>query len=272
MSGRVAGPQPNGNNCRNYRISQSAQERSHSHGLTLIQFMNMVPDEAAAHKLSESVRWPDGNAACPRCNGTNAYEGTHKTMPYRCRTCNRTYCVKSGTAIESSRVSLQNWAIAIYLEAASLKGASSMKLHRDLGVTQRTAWFMLHRIRESTLSEYGTPLEALADYDEIYVDISEKAKHASKKLHGGRGAVGNVIAAGHRDRATMGHIVVDVAEHTDRNTLQGFLTDNSATGVEGYSARNFNEIMVTPFANLRYGGKTLIELVRKLLGPKEPLK
>lgn len=213
---------------------QPAPGRSHRRGLTLVQLMNMFPDEDAAHNWFESVRWPDGDAICPRCKGTNTYSGTHKTMPYRCRPCNRTFSVKSGTAIESSRVSLRHWVIAIYLEVTSLKGISSMKLHRDLGVTQRTAWFMLHRIREGLIPEYGIALEGPGEADETYVGGLEKNKHASKKLHAGRGTVGKVAVAGIKDRAT-GQIVANVVEHTDKETLQGFVTDNTASGAEVYT-------------------------------------
>ena len=111
-------------------------------------------------------------------------------MPYHCRI--RTFSVKSGTAVESSRVSSRHRAIAIYLEAACLKGVTSMKLNRDLGVTQRTIRFTSHQIRESMLAEYRNPLEGPVEVDETYVDSSEKDKHSSNKLHAGRGTVGKV--------------------------------------------------------------------------------
>ena len=120
--------------------------RSDRKGISVVQLAEMYPDEAAALRWFEAVVWPEGRT-CPRCESTDTYEGTHKTMPYRCRTCSKTFSVRTGTGVESSRLPLRKWVWAIYLEATSLKGVSSMKLHRDIGVTQRTAWFMLQRIR-----------------------------------------------------------------------------------------------------------------------------
>ncbi len=130
--------------------------RNERKGITLLQLQDMFPDEASAHKWFENVIWPEGTT-CPRCKGQNVYRSTHKQMPYRCRECNRFFSVKTGTALQSSKIPLRKWVYAIYLEKASLKGVSSMKLHRDLGVTQTTAWFMLRRIREAF--SLDTPME-----------------------------------------------------------------------------------------------------------------
>lgn len=85
----------------------------------------------------------------PHCKGTNTYACKKQKMPYRCRPCNKRFSVQTGTVLASSRLPLPKWAYAIYLEITSLKGVSSMKLHRDLGMTQKSAWFMLQRIREA---------------------------------------------------------------------------------------------------------------------------
>lgn len=117
-------------------------------GITLIELFEMFPDEDTARRWFEAELWGDGRT-CGHCGSTRTIEAKHKTMPYRCRDCSQYFSVKTGTAIASSKVPLRKWAIAIYLETTSLKGVASMKLHRDLGVTQTTAWFMLHRIREA---------------------------------------------------------------------------------------------------------------------------
>ena len=98
--------------------------------------------------LFEDWTWPDGELACERCGSVNCYRvKSGKPLPYRCRDCRRHFSLKTGTLIEASKLPLRVWGWAIYREMTSLKGVSSMKLHRDLGISQKAAWFLLHRIR-----------------------------------------------------------------------------------------------------------------------------
>ena len=123
---------------------------SHREGITLIQLMEMFPDEAVAVAWFESAIWPNGVRHCGKCGGIRTREvPSAKPMPYWCTDCRSYFSVRTGTPIQNSRLPLRKWAIAIYLCLTSLKSVSSMKLQRDLGVTQGTAWFMLHRIREA---------------------------------------------------------------------------------------------------------------------------
>ena len=110
-------------------------------------------------------------------------------MPYRCTDCCSYFSVKTGTVMHKSQVPLRKWAIAIYLHLTSLKGVSSMKLHRDIGVSQPTAWYMLQRIRKAWESKeplFQGPIEV----DETCLGDKEKNKHESKKLKAGRGSGG----------------------------------------------------------------------------------
>ena len=135
--------------------------------------------------------------------------------------------------MQDSKVPLRKWAIAIYMHLTSLKGVSSMKLHRDIGVTQSTAWFMLQRIRkawESKDSLFAGPLEV----DETYFGGRERNKHESKKRKAGRGTAGKATVIGAKDRKTN-RIKAKVIKGTDKATLQGFVLASALAGATVYT-------------------------------------
>ena len=121
-------------------------------GLSLLDVTKMFPTDEAAKQWFVELRWPDG-PACPYCGSTNILAGAkHDSMPYRCRerkVCGKRFSVRTHTVMESSKLGYQVWAIAMYLVATNLKGISSMKLHRDLNITQKSAWHLAHRLRKS---------------------------------------------------------------------------------------------------------------------------
>ena len=123
--------------------------KSYRTGLSLMEAFDLFPDDAAAERWFAEARWGD-EPACPHCGSTNVQTGAkHKTMPFRCRDCRKRFSVRMGTAMQDSNIPLRKWAIAAYLMTTNLKGVSSMKLHRDLGIAQSSAWHMLHRLREA---------------------------------------------------------------------------------------------------------------------------
>ncbi len=203
--------------------------KAHREGITLVALMDMFPSEEAATEWFEAQLWSEGRC-CGKCGSVRTRPASHAKMPYWCSDCRSYFSVRTGTALERSKVPLRKWAIAIYLEITSLKSVSSMKLHRDLGVSQPTAWFMLHRIREGwKRSDDSGRFAGPVEVDETYFGGKRKNMSNAKRaeLAGtGRGPVGKTAVVGAKDRATN-QVAAKVVQATDKDTLQGFVTENT---------------------------------------------
>ena len=214
-------------------MTQKAPGKSYRNGISLIELFQMFPDDAAAEKWFEEVRWPDG-VHCPHCGYTNIQVNSqHASQPYRCRKstkggCGKRFSVKTETVMQKSNLGLQTWAVATYLLTTNLKSVSSMKLHRDLKVTQKTAWSLAHKIRKS-LEQNNQTFDGIVEVDETYVGGLEKNKHWDKKLKAGRGGVGKSIVAGVKDREAN-QVTAKVIENTKRPTLHDFIYGNVEEG------------------------------------------
>ena len=203
-------------------------------GISLMQLAEMFPDEETATEWFESIYW-DGERRCGHCHSMNTKVVPNaKPMPYWCTDCRSYFSVRTGTVLQCTRVPLRKWAFAVYLYVTNLKGISSMKLHRDLNVTQKTAWYMLHRIRDSWvqtgLDDAVGPMEA----DETFVGGLERNKHASKKMHTGGGVRGKAVVAGVKNRNTN-QVAAQVVPDLTTDSLEDFLFDYLCDGSTIYT-------------------------------------
>ena len=162
--------------------------RSHRRGISLKDLVRLFPDEAAAREWLEDARWGDTGRFCPKCGSLDTYRvASEKPQPYRCRDCKRYFSVRVGTVMENTKLSHSDWVVAIYLLVTSLKGVNSMKLHRDLDVTQKTSWFLGHRIRQGFAGTADGPLLD-GTVDEVISSEIVKAVYSGQDAGQGEGA------------------------------------------------------------------------------------
>ncbi|MDE2921471.1 MAG: IS1595 family transposase [Acidobacteriota bacterium] len=201
--------------------------------MTLSELFARFPDDEAAERWFEKQRWPDG-PSCPDCGHSGYSRATHhRTMPYRCTSCCSYFSVRKGTVMQSSKLGYRIWAIAIYLVNTSLKGVSSMKLHRDLGITQASAWHLLQRIREGFDIAIGK-LEGVVEVDEMFVGGKQKNRHrAQRSKHSGYDFWGKKPVVGAVQRG--GRVIAMPVDSVDGPTLVAFVEGNVRFGSRVYT-------------------------------------
>lgn len=219
-------------------MTQKAPGKSHRKGLTFLEVADMFRDEDAARQWIESIRWPKG-PYCPYCGSFNVQDDVkHKSMTHRCRECEDKpfFTLRTGTVMAGTKMPYRAWAVGIYLFTCNIKGVSSMRLHRELGIGQKAAWFMLHRLREAFETE-GGPFAGPVEADETYIGGKRKNMSNAKRkaLAGtGRGAVGKSAVVGAKDRATK-KVAAQVVERTDALHLSGFVASKAKDGAKVYT-------------------------------------
>lgn len=208
---------------------------------TLVAAVRHYADPKVCFETMLSVKWPDGKVTCPKCGGDKI--GTIATrQKLQCKTvgCRKQFSVKVGTIFEDSPLPLSHWFVAVWCIANAKNGISSLELGRALGVTQKTAWFMLMRIREAMKTSKARKLSGTIEGDETSIGGKAKNMHANKRerLIRGRGAVGKAIVQGLLQRGEGKRISQFrgmVVGNTEEDTLGPNIYRNVETGAKVYT-------------------------------------
>lgn len=198
----------------------------------VVYFAN--PDNCVAHMVAR--RWPDG-VVCPRCGSRKvSFLATQRKWQCTSRHDKRQFTLKTGTIFEDSPLGLDKWLVAVWMLANCKNGASSWEMHRTLGVTQKTAWFMLHRIRLALQdTEAGGKLGGEVEVDETFIGGKARNTHADKRAEKikGRGPEGKTIVAAVLERG--GKVRTKVIANRRKKSLQSLVRDNVEEGSALYS-------------------------------------
>jgi transposase-like protein len=202
----------------------------------LIQAIRQFSDLQQAHDFFVNERWPNG-VACPRlgCGSADIAKIANRNT-WRCRECNRQFSAKTGTIFEDSPIGFDKWLPALWILSNTKNGTSSCELARSLGVTQKTAWFILHRIREAMYSETYEKLSGAVEADEAYIGGKARSTDVNPET-------GKLMPTGPQANKTMvmgiverdGKIRSFVIDNTTRATLHGKIEENVAEGSTVYT-------------------------------------
>ena len=216
-------------------MAKKAPGKSFRKSISPVAIMRRFPDNETSEAWFVQKRWPEG-PHCPSCGSTNVQTGAKHKMPFRCREreCRKRFSVRVRTVMEGSNLDYQTWAVAIYLHLTSLKSVSSMKLHRDLNITQKSAWHLAHRLREAFGRE-GDAFTGPVKADETYMGGRRRNMQKAKRREmNRRGTIGKSIVVGVKNRGTN-EVRAKVVSSTDAPTLQGFVREHTEPGAMVYT-------------------------------------
>lgn len=191
--------------------------------ISTMELFAMFPDEATARIYLESRLWAEG-VNCPNCKNGGRITA-RKNFYHRCNACQLDFTIRTGTIFERSHIPLQKWVYAMYLMVTARKGISSLQLAKEIGVTQKSAWFMLQRLREACGKD-NDKLKGIVECDETFIGGLEANKHEKDKLKMGRGAVGKTPVLGMREHG--GRTIAMPLTGTTMEEIQGQIHANTA--------------------------------------------
>jgi transposase-like protein len=202
--------------------------------VTLEQAIVYFSDPDRAFRYAVELRWPDARINCPRC-GSDQHSFISTRKIWFCKGCKKQFTVKVGTIFEDSALGLGKWMTAVWMIVNAKNGVSSYEIARSLGVTQKSAWFMLHRIREAMKSgsflKMGGPGSGPVEADEVFIGPKPKFMHAARRASMPRRGIKNVAVMGMLDRESR-QVRAKVVPNVNRETLQNEILKNSERGAK----------------------------------------
>lgn len=190
---------------------------------SLYDFFEAFPDEQSAIDHLTAIRWRDG-AYCPHCASKRVMHFSDRKT-HKCHDCRQRFSIKVGTIFEDTKLPLRKWLAAVWLITSHKKGIASTALAKDLKITQKSAWFVLHRLRHAAKTKsFNRPLEGIVEIDETYVGGKESNKHKNKRNVANRGGVGKAIVFGVLKRG--GELRVQHVGDLRGKTIKDFIKAN----------------------------------------------